>query len=1691
MDILTGWLKDEVKLDINNASIEDYFSSGYAFGELLHHFNLQPDFESFDDSGTPDAKINNFTRLQLTLSKLKIKIDSNSASAIMTGEKGVAAKYIYDIKIALDSIEKELLLGNMTKSGKASMRTKPSLALLDASKNDTGRLSYTNKMHEIFEHNVRRRVPDPGVLREALHLQKFSAEKARQESAAAETKYRSQKEKEIQRKTFREDLLSKMSLRKQKGKELEDEIIRSHTASLNFRKQLERQEWAVESALSRKKEGIRKVANEAANLDAVSGIDDFENTLKRLGIGEKKEEAGALMPLYTSAEQQLSKIETMLPDSAFWNNTKNEYMNTVKARVSEEAAARKEREKKRKKLLLERQKLQYETALDRRKNIVLTALNRKSNQEEKISTRLSQLQKENRSIRENRDYLDKQNEERSQADFDLSLKQEGDMQKRRLTHYRDEVADGQSRWKATKENSLKEKRKRREAFARDLAYQLVGLAGKVVEYREVTSAKVPVKEYSQWVAMITSGISSDDAILRPDDAAEETDEIQKALDMSTLNDYLSNKGEWNLECDCELNQGLVSLITELSEDVDLGKAEGTDSLGFDLKIAVAGGLASGKSMLSRQLAEVFKLSIIDVDKLVSSAVSKASEAEAAASETTEGQDGDTAAKDADDVASPEKELIAVGAGLKELMEKGQDVPDEQLVKLIMMEISTLKSTQAETGIQGFVLDGFPSTRNQAALLEKMTTGLDLDRIKARKEQASKLAPPVEKGGSKDLDSSLLSGLDLVLRLNMEDESIALKRILGMRVDPRTGTMYHLEFDPPPEDEPGIAERLTEADGYTKDLSIIEARMETFSKEKEALDHWLKMFPNLLHYVDSSEAIEVVKRKTEEKLSSLLSEKKSAKEALEGLESATKAEEHVKTAMESAAKARQACEDAAQQLLTAKRAEIEAKEMLESDPNEDSAKEVLSQKSSELCQEHFQNVQKAVQESQQFLEEAQAAAEKAKESASICQEKTEDISISVSAKLEAQKSAASAEEASKRAEELAKRAASEAAAAEKATKRASKILESTEPEESPPDEENADDAGADQIGKEAEEESNALLSPEVKQALWAKWQCMEGNYIDGLAAIFSALRKHRYDVLQHFVNARNGFKHFISKPDKKQEILSDFQSKFNNIDDDLRRKREAKAELLLRADELCDTLWDICDKKKKEWLNEMEAIASDSFFGDHTSLVEVLFQNISQLEMDRLSVTCAIIHDFDKAKKQIALESEGAIDIPEFLSQDALPDSVTSAMKQHEKTLPAWVKEVEEVMPLFSSTLVAECSYAMQLTTSDDSELSEETIETLKKEQDTVLQRLQRLTLSARKYIEDLKTLSANMDKSLKEWSHERYVGECSAVSVLGDTVREAANQGNKLLYDLRLEGDQFIVDETVMTTKPLVKPDAPEEEAVEAGAAAFSVDQLQILAKAMKEISRYGFIRISDALETLVRFVGEHADDEQRKRMDSLRIHTALRSFDVDGTNSVSCNHLLICLILSTVPSIMTSTKREIMRAVRDYMGKCVDQGDMITKENFMQVTLWWEPRESESEKLKGLLFDVFEEEGGEGVANYKKIVMSMCTDHTVSAVLVKAAQIDGPHDVGPDGELIANASVSSEDLYAYAYDAGHEPLERIGATCYRPEDVTQLKEVVEDLDAKGKLPLDLLLVSSTALSVLDKMFGAFIYKDFFAKLRG
>jgi hypothetical protein len=87
--------------------------------------------------------------------------------------------------------------------------------------------------------------------------------------------------------------------------------------------------------------------------------------------------------------------------------------------------------------------------------------------------------------------------------------------------------------------------------------------------------------------------------------------------------------------------------------------------------------------------------------------------------------------------------------------------------------------------RGFIIDGFPATAEQAVLLEKALTGLDLAAEQALVDGASLVAPhPLD--ALPQLQRPLVSGLDAVLVLGCKDEALAAKRALGRRLDPTTG-----------------------------------------------------------------------------------------------------------------------------------------------------------------------------------------------------------------------------------------------------------------------------------------------------------------------------------------------------------------------------------------------------------------------------------------------------------------------------------------------------------------------------------------------------------------------------------------------------------------------------------------------------------------------------------------------------------------------------------------------------------------------------------------------------------------------------------------------------------------------------------------------------------------------------------------
>jgi adenylate kinase len=118
----------------------------------------------------------------------------------------------------------------------------------------------------------------------------------------------------------------------------------------------------------------------------------------------------------------------------------------------------------------------------------------------------------------------------------------------------------------------------------------------------------------------------------------------------------------------------------------------------------------------------------------------------------------------------------VGKEAEQHLKNGSLVPDAVVIKMISERLS-----QADAN-DGFLLDGFPRTLNQAEALEKAL-------VKVGHE------------------------IDAVVVLQVPDEEI-IKRTTGRRIDPVTDEIYHIKFRPAP---PEIVSRLIYRDDDREEI----------------------------------------------------------------------------------------------------------------------------------------------------------------------------------------------------------------------------------------------------------------------------------------------------------------------------------------------------------------------------------------------------------------------------------------------------------------------------------------------------------------------------------------------------------------------------------------------------------------------------------------------------------------------------------------------------------------------------------------------------------------------------------------------------------------------------------------------------------------------------------------------------------
>ncbi len=133
----------------------------------------------------------------------------------------------------------------------------------------------------------------------------------------------------------------------------------------------------------------------------------------------------------------------------------------------------------------------------------------------------------------------------------------------------------------------------------------------------------------------------------------------------------------------------------------------------------------------------------------------------------------------------------LGQQVRQYMESGQLVPDELVIQMVRRRL------QQPDAARGFLLDGFPRTQPQAEALDRL--------LEEMRQQ-----------------------LDAVLLLEVPDELI-LERITGRRVDPETGAIYHLKYNPPP---PEVLPRLVQRHDDTEETC--RKRLLKYHRETEAV-----------------------------------------------------------------------------------------------------------------------------------------------------------------------------------------------------------------------------------------------------------------------------------------------------------------------------------------------------------------------------------------------------------------------------------------------------------------------------------------------------------------------------------------------------------------------------------------------------------------------------------------------------------------------------------------------------------------------------------------------------------------------------------------------------------------------------------------------------------------------------------------
>ena len=195
-----------------------------------------------------------------------------------------------------------------------------------------------------------------------------------------------------------------------------------------------------------------------------------------------------------------------------------------------------------------------------------------------------------------------------------------------------------------------------------------------------------------------------------------------------------------------------------------------------------------------------------------------------------------------------------------------------------------------------------------------------------------------------------------------------------------------------------------------------------------------------------------------------------------------------------------------------------------------------------------------------------------------------------------------------------------------------------------------------------------LPRDLAIALSRMWGEAERQSVDAGRSFFKALRNCRYQMVQRRRALHDALSVQLTRLDCRQELLDDFVTGFNQIDDDFRFDVDCIAELHLRSLELRDVILLSCGARRKE----CEAFVAKTCLDGISALLvhasECEGAVMLQAEYNRFIVSLHLLFDFTKSMASYDSTKKIVNTLEETL-QAALPDdSSTSNTKSDGRKL---------------------------------------------------------------------------------------------------------------------------------------------------------------------------------------------------------------------------------------------------------------------------------------------------------------------------------------------------------------------------------------------------------------------------------------